>query len=230
MRPEKLLGLLAVLLSGAFAQAPPDIAEILQKVSDTYKGVSQYELVLDQTEPPRRNNPPERTHVRVAFKAPNQYRMEGTGSGSAGDDPILEEMIIVDNGSTLWFYLPRSNQYGSLSADEAAADIEWSAHTPEATDRVAVEKYREAAQYSNGAKLLREEEIEFAGAKVSCYVISVPEKAPGPYTWWVDKHSYRVLREASANGTTEYTSVSLGEPLPDSLFQFVPPPGAQKLD
>src|SRR5579863_7684895 len=154
MRPEKLLGLVAMFLSVVSAQTTPDVAEILRKVSETYKGASQYELILDQTGTPQGNNPPERAHVRIVFKAPNQYRMEGVVSGAAIDDPIFEEMTIVHNGTTLWFYLPRSNQYGSFSADEVAADREFSAHTPEVTDQGFMKAYREASQHSAGAKLL----------------------------------------------------------------------------
>jgi len=129
----------------------------------------------------------------------------------------------------MWFYFPKPNQYASISADTLAADSEGSAHTPEAADRVAMEKYRVAANFIDGAKLLREEEMELAGVKVSCYVVSVPQKWPGPYTWWIDKTSHRILREVTGSESTVYTTIKLGEPLPDSLFRFEPPPGAQKL-
>jgi hypothetical protein len=39
--------------------------------------------------------------------------------------------------------------------------------------------YREASQYSAGAKLLREEGIGFEGANVNCYVVSLAEKENG---------------------------------------------------
>jgi outer membrane lipoprotein-sorting protein len=221
---------LALLLQAASAQPRPDVAEILQKVSAAYKGASQYELTLDETRTPQGNHQPESAHARVVFKAPNQYRMESTVSGSADDDPTLDETVLIHNGSTLWIYLPRSNQYLSYPADKAADDPELSAHTPEAADPLFMEKYRDAADYAAGAKLIREEGIEFAGVKVSCYVVSVPEKAQRPFTWWVDKLSYRILREVSASETTVYTTVKLGEPLPENVFQFEPPPGARQID
>jgi hypothetical protein len=95
MRPKKLLGLLAVLSRAVAAQTAPDVAEILKKVSETYKGATQYELVLDETETLQANRPPGHAHVRIVFKAPNQYRMEGVVSGAAIDDPIFEETTIV---------------------------------------------------------------------------------------------------------------------------------------
>ena len=127
-------------------------------------------------------------------------------------------------------YLPKANQYFSFSADQLANDDELSAHAPDAMDRVAMLKYRVAADFIEGAELIREEEIQAGAANVACYVVSVPEKPPGPYTWWVDQKSHRVLREVTSEGTTEYTTIELGEELPDSLFKFEPPPGARKID
>ena len=230
MRPTILIGLLTLLLGAAPAQAQPEVADILKKVSKTYKGVSQYDFVAEQTLKEQGDNtPPLHAHVRIAFRAPNQYRLEGMIPGLLSDDSNFEEVVMIHDGSALWFYLPKSNQYGSIPADKLAVDREGSTHTPEATDRVAMEKYRVAADFADAAKFLREDEIEVAGAKVGCYVVSVPEKWPGPYTWWFDKERYHIVREVTADGSTVYTAIKLGEPLPDRLFQFKPPPGARKV-
>ena len=229
MRPPILLGFLAVLPYMAPAQVQPDVAEILKEVSETYKGVSQYEFDAEQTLTLPGNKMPTLAHTRIAFKAPNQYRLEGAIPGLNPNDPDLDETVMIYDGSTLWFYLPKSNQYSSIPAEELASDPEGSAHTPEATDRVAMEKYRVAADFVDGAKVLREDEIEVAGARVGCYVVSVPEKRPGPYTWWVDKMSHRIMREVTADGSTIYTTIRLGQALPDNLFKFELPPGARKI-
>jgi outer membrane lipoprotein-sorting protein len=230
MRSRILLALPALLLRAAAGQAPPEVAEILKKVSETYKGVSEYELVAEVMEKLPGNSPPSHVRVLVAFRAPNQYRLEGTIPGLMEDNPNLDESVMIYDGSALWFYLPRSNQYASIPADKLAADDEGSAHTPQATDQVALEKYRAAADFIDGAKFLREDEIETSGAKLSCYVVSVPEKWPGPYTWWVDKETHRIVREDKSDGSTAYTTIRLGERLPDTLFKFEPPPGARRLE
>jgi outer membrane lipoprotein-sorting protein len=227
MRPTIMFGLLTVLPGTALGQAQPNLTEILKKVGETYTA-AQYELVGEQTSKTRGNDAPAHVHFRVAFKGPNQYRLEGSFAGVASDNPNLEEAVIVYDGSALWFYYPKPNLYGSIPADEVAADPEGSAHTPKATDEVTMRKYRVAGDFSSGAKFLREDELAFDGAKVSCYVLSVPEKWPGPYTWWIEKTSYHILREVTDDGTTDYTTIKLG-PLPDSLFKFEPPPGAQKV-
>jgi outer membrane lipoprotein-sorting protein len=227
MRRAIILGLLTLLPGIALGQAEPNPAEILKKISDAY-AAAQYELAGTQTSKALAGGAPAQVHFRVAFKGPNQYRLEGSFAGIASDDPNMEEAVIVHDGSALWFYYPKANIYGSIPADQVAADPEGSAHTPKATDEVTMRKYRVAKDFIGGARFLREDEIEFDGAKVSCYVLSIPEKSPGPYTWWVEKTSYRVLREVTDDGSTDYTTIKLGS-APDSLFRFEPPPGARKV-
>jgi len=212
-----------LVVRGAFAQAQPDVAEVLKKVSETYKGVSEYELVAEATM--TEGGTSTRAHMRVAFRAPDRYRMEATIPGLEPTDSRLDEAVTIHDGSALWFYLPKSNQYGSIPADELAADPEGSAHTPEATDEVMMGLYRRAADLADGAKLLREEAIDVAGVAVPCYVASVMDR-----TWWVDKKTNRVVREDRGGSSTVFTLIRLGEPLPDSLFKFVPPPGARKVE
>jgi outer membrane lipoprotein-sorting protein len=230
MRPAILVGLLTLLSRVTPAQIHPDIKEILTKVSAAYTGVSQYELVAELTIKLPGNNPSVPSRVRVAFKVPDQYRMEGTIPGLLSGNSNLDEAVIIHDGTDLWIYLPKPNQYVSIPADKLAADREGSAHTPEATDGLMMEKYRAAADFADGAKFLREEQVERAGVKVSCYVVSVPEKWPGPYTWWVDKTNYHVLREETAEGSAVYTTIKLNDTLPASLFRFEPPPGARKMN
>jgi hypothetical protein len=49
MRRPVRFGSFALLLRVALAQTLPDVAQILKKVSETYKAASQYELVGDVT-------------------------------------------------------------------------------------------------------------------------------------------------------------------------------------
>jgi outer membrane lipoprotein-sorting protein len=225
-----MLGLILSLSSLAPAQTSPGVADILRSISEAYKGVTEYELVAEQTVKLHGNAAPTHAHTRVAFRAPNQYRLEGTILGLVDDDPNSDETVLIHDGAAFWIYLPKSNEYTSMTADELARDPEGSAHTPQATDKVALQKYRVAADFIDGAKLLNEEDIQIGTSKLACYVVSVPERWPGPYKWWVDKKTHRVLREDTSDGTTVYTTIRLGERLPDSLFKFEPSPGARKLD
>ena len=46
---------------------------------------------------------------------------------------------------------------------------------------------------------------------------------------WVDKKSSRILREDHPGVSMVFTSIKLNESLPDELFKFVPPAGAQEI-
>ena len=70
-------GLFAMLLRTALAQTPPDVAEILKKVSETYQSVSQYEFVVDGTSRDVRTRKAETYHMLFAFKAPCRERCPG---------------------------------------------------------------------------------------------------------------------------------------------------------
>jgi outer membrane lipoprotein-sorting protein len=207
----------------AVAQTFPKVAEILENVSKTYSA-TQYEFVAEASGRGTTGQ------MRLAFKPPNRYRMEGVGL--FGDDPGFDEMILVHDGAALWFYLPKSNQYGSFPASELTEDAPGDRGDlrPEAIDHFMRGRYQSASDVINGANFLREEEIEIGGAKFACYVVSISVKgSSGAYTWWVEKRSYRVLREDHAGSTAVYTTIKLGEPLSDSLFKFEPPPGSKRL-
>ena len=222
-----LLGLLLALR--VVAQDRPDVTEILKKVSDTYKAAKDYDLVGEVTVM-ERGQAAVHGRIRVAFKAPDRYRMEVIGiPGLSLDDSAEDQATMIHNGSTFWFYSPKSNRYAPIPADVLARDPEGSAHTPEVTDRVAVGFFRAAVDHAAESRFLREESIEIAGAKVDCYLISVP-RAPGKPTWWVDKTGWRVVRDDHAGSDTTFTTIKLNEPLSDDLFNFTPPPGAKKLD
>jgi len=43
------------------------------------------------------------------------------------------------------------------------------------------------------------------------------------FTWWIDKKNSHVVREDSATTSTIFTTIKLGQALPDKLFKFEPP-------
>jgi len=89
-----------------------------------------------------------------------------------------------------------------------------------------------AANFSDPT-FLREESISFGGIRTDCYVVTVSPNShgvAGSYTWWIDKQTYRILREDNSGSSTVYTSIKLGEALSGDLFKFTPPPGAKKID
>lgn len=216
-------GLFVLLSAAAFGQSTPNVTDILKKVSETYKSVSQYEFIADASTQATLN------HVLFAFKAPNQYRMEGTLPGSKD----FSEVVIVHDGSTAWFYMPKSNQYGSFPASLLTADApgDLGDLNPKAMDYYFMRRYRGAIDFVSDAKVLREETIAVSGVKVECFVVSLSGRAVGGnYTWWIDKKDYRVLREDHNDNSSVFTTIKLGEALPEDLFRFAPPAGAKKIE
>lgn len=232
MRRTIRFALFALLLRAALTQTQPDAAEILKKVGETYKAASQYEFVADATIHAEATGADAAFHIFFAFKAPDRYRMQGRMPGVTLENLDLGEAVIVHDGSAVWFYFPKSNRYGSIpaSASPAGASGDLGDLSPSAMDHFMMWRYRGAADFADKSKLLREDAIDVAGAKVACYVVTVSPRRGSAYTWWVDKKRYRILREDRAGSSTVFTAIKLGEPLPDELFEFEPPPGARKAE
>ena len=225
MRLPIQLGLLPVLFTVAGGQAQPDIGGILKKLSDTYKTASQYELVMEVTETTLGTGQSKLVHSLVAVKAPDRYRVESPGS-LGKDGKTSSGMTVVLDGITIWFYDPVLNQYASYPASAIGSDLPDELETS-GVDYVTMSRYRDAAKNAVSAEYLRDEEIEIGGAKVACYVVSVPDRNT-QYTWWIDKKNSHVVREDSDSISTVFTTIRLGEALPNELFKFEPPPGARK--
>jgi len=223
-------GFCALLLRAALAQIQPDVAEILKRVSATYKAASQYEFVADATlHDPRMGTI--RSHMLIAFRAPDKYRMEGGLPGIRLGNSDFSEGVVVHDGSVVWFYFPKANKYGSIPAEALTVNARGDAGDlrPEMVDYLMRLRYTEA-QLTTGSKYVREEAVEFGGAQAACYVVMVsPDRRGSPYTLWVDKKNYHILREDREGSSVVFTIVKLDEPLSDELFQFKPPRGARKL-
>jgi outer membrane lipoprotein-sorting protein len=225
MRPAILLGLLCMLPGAVVGQTVPNVMEVLKKIAATYAAAKDYELVGEATFRQPGNNAPTRIRLLEAFKAPNRYRVEGV---IPVDDPQFGESVVVHDGAVVWLYLKESNEYTSFPANTLADDALASIGDlrPQAVDRFILSMVRDATNFAGRAKFLREEEIEFAGAKAACYVLSVPSG-----TWWVEKRGYRVLRSEDQRGSAlAFTVIKLNEPLPDDLFKFTPPAGAKRVE
>ena len=111
-------GLIALFLAPAPAQTQPDIVEILKNISRAYRAASQYELQVDTTTNEKGTRAV--THAHLIFKAPNKYRMEVAlpRHSNTGDFSISARQVTIDDGSMVWIYLPKVNQYRSFRASE----------------------------------------------------------------------------------------------------------------
>jgi outer membrane lipoprotein-sorting protein len=227
------VSLFGLFLHAAAAQTQPDVAEILRNVSATYKNVSQYEFEVDTAGYAGDKNVA--MHLHFAFAAPDKYRMEGLLPGMGGPNSDLgDEGVVVDDGSTLWIYFVKPNKYASLPASALTPDApgDLGDLKAEAMDHFITWRYRSASDFAQKeAKYLREDVLEMAGRKIACYILTIAATKGGlTYTWWVDETTYRILREDDAGSSAVFTSIKLNEPIPDAMFKFDPPPGAEKIE
>jgi outer membrane lipoprotein-sorting protein len=226
MRLAIRFALFALCLREAVAQTPPDVAEILKKVGETYTAGKSYEFVFDVT-----SQDGSTSHVLIAFKAPKRYRMEGGVPLAETPGMDLRDARIICDGTTVWFALPKSNQYAAIAVKglDANAPGDLGDVLPEAVDDFAMSQFRRAADLAPAARFLREESIHIKGAKIDCFVVTLIDEGAAS-TWWIDKASYRVRRADREDESNVFTEIKLNEPLPDALFRFTPPPGARKIE
>jgi len=221
------LGLAGLLSGAALAQTKPDVTEILGKLSETYKAAQQYEIVADRVEKDPATGESEGAHMLIAVRLPDRYRIEraAIAEGSGGKDSKGINIVVLD-GAAIWFYDSDLNQYTSAPAASIGKDLPDELKQNRVDDS-AMSRFRTARDSAAKARFLREEEVQVGGARIACFVLSVPE-GEAEYTWWIDRKSNHVVREDDSTSMTIFTTVKLGEALPENLFKFNAPAGASK--
>lgn len=198
---------------------------------------------------------------QIAFRAPNQLRVEVEEVGSEAEalsgvevpplepedhDPPQRSLLVAD-GETIWEYDYTTNTYGSRPLDEALLDMLVLLHPGSFGERVDLAGLLRS--FSAGAweaELVGED--TYLGRPV--YVVEVSlaatishnrfggeeELSGGTMRLWLDREYLFTLRfemeDDSGLGLfpTErmrFTEIEFNPDLPDSLFQFTPPPGAR---
>lgn len=234
MRTAVHFGLMVLCLRAAIAQLPPnavpakpDVAEILEKVIETYKNVSQYEIESTVSLRNQKTGQFELGVSRIAFKSPDKYRVQMEGAPLNQDrdpsDPVVDEGIAVYDGANLRAYNPKSNEYRVYVAPHLPRDS-----SPEAVDLyMGIGMYRrpDGFPFLARAQFLREDRATTESGSVDCFVIGDRESA-----LWIDKRTYHVLRMDGDGVSQVFKVIKLDEPVSDDLFKFVPPLGSKKLN
>lgn len=223
-RHEKALAVLTGAVT-ALALAPPaaaqDAAEILNRTAEAYRQIRTWDIeqtVVVETA----GIPPSRTERRERYAAvEGKHRWE------------QDTRMSIADGRYEWTYSSRTNQYTrSEQGPVGGGPLPMGYWTPDA-ERVV------------RARLAGEENIVVDGVAVPCYVVEIergpaPGSAPGsppepPETLWIDKVRYLVLERQRRTSpvfapqrirTTTLTRIQVNEPLPDSVFTFLPPDGS----
>ena len=230
----RILTLLVVLAAAASGQTGP---EILKKTAETYQALKSYHFESQIVSESVSESNESRTRSSRISEAilPDRRRLESKGGGQAA--------LRVYDGHTVWEFRPGANQFARQ--DQAA-------YKPPSMNLLsdAVDGYK-ALGNAAGAKLLREESPEAAGAARPCWVVEVPSRLPAtgmmlersPTTYWVDKSTNLIWKELfsikikmpsndqvqNQTVTTTYTVARVNEAVPAELFRFDPPEGAAEI-
>ena len=234
---KQILLVLACLL-GAMPASAQQAQQILEQTAERYRTLEQYHLEGD---------------ISVQMAAGGQQRTMDVGMLLAGEGAgrIRAELVspriqvtIVSDGDTTWMYVPPLNQYmrqaGTFNPAAAQSPV---------PDLLA--EYGKLDENVERVELLREEEVAVGDSTRPSYVLSVSytprETAAGTdsshKTLWIDRERLLVLRDETAarmassptggpmqvDETTTFSHLRVDEPLPDSLFTFVPPEGATEV-
>lgn len=226
------------------SQEDPDAAgDILQRVSRTYRNLrSCYFEVLLRTEIEgegfyQRIELP----LMVAADKPDRRRVEIKHS--------LEGYLMVANGDYRWEFVPPLQQFTRAAAGNVRAAGFVS--KPSSVVMSLLEDYSRLGQHPGGARLLGEEDHKVDDRRVRCLLVEVSGPTPLRFvdesdqarTLHIDPQRNLVLQEVSgtAKGSTPYgwpaqvrhrlvvTKAIVNEPLPDGLFVFAAPQGAQQV-
>jgi outer membrane lipoprotein-sorting protein len=126
---------------------------ILEKVSDTYKAASEYEIVTDMVRTNSGTGKQEATHQLVAVRAPDRYRVESPDRTDQ-DGKTSKGLLVVLDGVTLWFYDPGLNRYNSFPATAIGTDLPDELEAS-GVDYGTMSRFREASKNAVAASFLR---------------------------------------------------------------------------
>ena len=208
--------------------------QILQKASETYRNLKSFRLVEER----------KGTYVwdltDLSETIPGALRL-----GESGVDRVL----LDSNREITWVYRPRVDEYLEMAAAPLLQEV-WASPVfgarPQAIapaeSRNALAQYSGLASEKRNAKLLGEKRLEIGGNEVDCYVVSFSLPV-GSHKFWVDKARFIVWQDEDleppcanplCNDEGSATTSRLNEvdldPIPDKVFQFVPPKGAKRVD
>jgi TonB family protein len=231
----------------------PDAKAILKQVAETYKNLRSYHFegryTLEQVTESiglKDEFKREELFVTAAIK-PDRSRIESKNTHIS--------VTSISDGKAKWLYAPGPNEYTKteegpvrLVTGGPVKDSVPMAHLANATNLLA--GYSRFDDRLGVAKIIGEETLEIGGRRSDCFVIEAYyfPASTGSQTntltrkLWIDKSRNIVLREIKnteakmpwgrtihSKMTYIFTVATVGEPIPETLFTFVPPEGAKEV-
>jgi outer membrane lipoprotein-sorting protein/peroxiredoxin len=179
--------------------------------------------------------------VKLAASNPDKLRIESDGA--------VGSTLVISDGENTWMYLGPVKQYTKTPAASSPEALLKSLN-PGVADILGEMKTKDPFL---SVRVTGEETIETGGQRYECFVVESKLdriKMPGTLTledgvikMWIDKKTKLSLKQtatavmqggalrmpAQMNQTITMLSVKLNQQLPDALFVFTPPAGAQEV-
>jgi outer membrane lipoprotein-sorting protein len=214
-----LIAIVAIIMGAMFAgciedMSPEQIAREMQEKQDSIEDITMtmsYSNLYNFGEDTI-------TEIEYIGKKPNMMRMEYILPAE------MAGQVMVLDGKTLWMYYPAENQVITVEVPEI--------YQPFETDPI---EFIEEVLNNSETSLLGSEIIDGRSA----YVIEmIPKETgehflPGKTIFWVDKETWMPLKvemydnEGKLVNTMEYKNVEINTGVPDSVFEFKIPEGAE---
>ena len=228
------------------------VSQILDKVSELYRGLQNYQFAADISSEAAEVNDTftvggsqtklfshgwDNTEVDLVAAKQGKVRMRIRGEH--------REILLVSDGSTKWTYLPNKKKYTEVPAapdsppDDSRASIEADSLLRKYQD-VLVNRYRVLQNFASQFVLEKDNQIKVGKEKVDCYVLKMVS-AEGVHEIWVDKERFIVWQSKDFGPTREGANrqdattihlklANVNAKLEDKLFTFRPPEKAAKVE
>jgi outer membrane lipoprotein-sorting protein len=214
-----LIAIVAIIMGAMFAgcvedMSPEQIAREMQEKQDSIEDITMtmsYSNLYNFGEDTI-------TEIEYIGKKPNMMRMEYILPAE------MAGQVMVLDGKTLWMYYPAENQVITVEVPE-------------------IDQPFEADPIEFIEEVLNNSETSLLGSKIiagrSTYVIEmIPKETgehflPGKTIFWIDKETWMPLKnemydnEGKLVNTMEYKNIEINTGVPDSVFEFKIPEGAE---
>ena len=213
--------------------AQDDPLALLNRVAANYDALGKTTYDFEQVE------------IRESLGAFNnrmeqRQRIVGSG-GKYRQEPLPAGVIYVFDGQYLWTYNTDRNEYIKMATNIVSAAV---AVAP------AIHMFMLTGLRAKSARLLRQETLELSSGPVLCQVIEVERDYPddrvrySPMTYWIDANRNLALKlvykvtitragssaPAETLTTVALTKATVGQPVQDSLFRFIPASDATQVE
>jgi len=257
VRPPVLVSALAAIGSVvAFAQTPSTSSseglELLTRVAKKYAEAKSYyiESVEERTSRSEYRHDWQKTLLTAAESPGDRYYYEGRSETGS--------IVRVTDGKTVWTYRVNEHRYTAKPVGVKESGKSKVLPFPEMALTEAEylrKKLGTLAKSFKSADQLPDAKLKVSGHKISCYVVrlrSADQKRVSPKysfdkTIWIDKDRQTVLRivehahtymtfpggasmPLDEDITTTFPNTDLDGPVRDTLFSFVPPQDAKRIE